>query len=72
VKFEAELHPGGGRTRLTFVHSGFDDTRPPYAGWLGGLAGMAELRRYHEIKNWHTMWVEVQLDGLPDGFLAVG
>ncbi len=67
-----ELADSEGRTRLTFVHSGFDDdTRPPYAGWLGLLAGAAELRRYHEIKNWSTMWVEVQLDGIPDGLLTI-
>jgi len=66
-----ELEDSAGRTRLTFVHSGFDETRPPYDGWLGALAGLAELRRYHEIKNWRTMWVEVQLEGLPDGLLTI-
>ena len=66
-----ELADSAGRTRLTFVHSGFDETRPPYDGWLGALAGLAELRRYHEIKNWRTMWVEVQLEGLPDGLLTI-
>ena len=65
-----ELADSDGRTRLTFVHSGFDETKPPYDGWLGALAGLVELRRYHEIKNWRPMWVDVQLDGLPDGLLT--
>jgi uncharacterized protein YndB with AHSA1/START domain len=63
-----ELADSDGRTRLTFVHSGFDENQPPYSGWLGALAGIAELRRYHEVKNWRPRWVDVQLDGLPDGF----
>ncbi|HEV7709876.1 MAG TPA: SRPBCC domain-containing protein [Asanoa sp.] len=65
-----ELADSEGRTRLTFVHSGFDETRPPYSGWMGALAGLAELRRYHEVKNWRSMWVETQLDGLPDELLT--
>jgi len=66
-----ELDDSDGRTRLTFVHSGFDETRPPYDGWLGALAGLVELRRFHEIKDWHTAWVEVHLDGMPDGLLTI-
>jgi uncharacterized protein YndB with AHSA1/START domain len=66
-----ELADSAGRTRLTFVHSGFDASHPPYDGWLGALAGLAELRRYHEIKDWRTMWVEVQLEGIPDGLLTI-
>lgn len=66
-----ELADSAGRTRLTFVHSGFDETQPPYSGWLGGLGGLVELRRYHEIKNWRSMWVEVELDGLPEEFLTI-
>lgn len=65
-----ELADSDGRTRLTFVHSGFDETQPPYDGWLGALAGLVELRRYHEVKNWRPMWAEVQLDGIPDGLLT--
>ncbi|HEX4701174.1 MAG TPA: SRPBCC domain-containing protein [Pseudonocardiaceae bacterium] len=66
-----ELADSAGRTRLTYVHSGFDETRPPYSGWMGALGGLAELRRYHENKNWHTMWVEVHLEGLPEGLLTI-
>jgi uncharacterized protein YndB with AHSA1/START domain len=67
-----ELADSDGRTRLTFVHSGFDETQPaPYDGWLGLLGGLAELRRYHEIKNWHPRWVEVKVDGLPDDLMTV-
>ncbi|HEX5406699.1 MAG TPA: SRPBCC domain-containing protein [Pseudonocardiaceae bacterium] len=65
-----ELADSDGRTRLTFVHSGFDENMPPYSGWLGTLGGVAELRRYNEVKNWRSMWVEVQLDGMPDGLLS--
>jgi uncharacterized protein YndB with AHSA1/START domain len=66
-----ELADSDGRTRLTYVQSGFDGDRPEYGGWMGGLAGLAELRRYHEIKDWRTMWVEARLDGLPDGLLTI-
>ena len=66
-----ELADSAGRTRLTIVQSGFDETRPPYSGWLGSLSGLAELRRYLEIKNWRTMWVQVQLEGIPDGLLTI-
>lgn len=61
---------GDGRTRLTFFRSGYDETQPPYDGWLGSLSGLAELRRYHEMKNWRPMWVEVQMEGSPDGLLT--
>ncbi|MCU1681980.1 MAG: hypothetical protein JWQ81_2719 [Amycolatopsis sp.] len=66
-----ELADSAGHTRLTYVQSGFDETRPPYAGWLGALGGLAELRRYHENKNWRTMWVEVRLEGIPEGLLTI-
>ena len=64
-----ELADSDGRTRLTFVCSGFDENLPPYSGWLGWMAGLAELRRFHELENWRIMWVDVKLDGLPDGLL---
>ncbi|GIF45648.1 uncharacterized protein YndB with AHSA1/START domain [Asanoa ferruginea] len=60
-----ELADSDGHTRLTYVHSGFDETNPPFSGWLGALSGLAELRRFHEVKNWRSRWVEVRLDGLP-------
>ncbi|GGS73705.1 SRPBCC family protein [Nonomuraea spiralis] len=53
-----ELEGSGGRTRLTLVQSGFDAAQPPYAAWGGMLAGVAELRRYHEVPDWRPMWVE--------------
>lgn len=65
-----ELDDSAGRTRLTFVHSGFDETQPPYDGWLGALGGLVELRRFHELENWRPMWLEVQLEGIPDGLLT--
>ena len=54
-----ELENSNGQTRLTFVQSGFTTQRPPYAGWLGTLAGLAELRRFHEKNDWQPMWLEV-------------
>ncbi|MEW9556126.1 SRPBCC domain-containing protein [Nonomuraea sp. NPDC050783] len=50
-----ELEGTGGRTRLTLVQSGFAAERPPYAGWGGMLAGLSELRRYHEVPNWQPI-----------------
>lgn len=52
-----ELAESEGKTRLTFVMSGFDTERPPYAAWLGWLSGMSELRRYHEQADWAPIWV---------------
>src|SRR5207248_5409330 len=43
-----ELEDSQGKTRLTFVQSGFSTPRPPYAAWLGTLAGVLSLRRYAE------------------------
>jgi uncharacterized protein YndB with AHSA1/START domain len=65
-----ELEGSAGKTRLTFVNSGFDE--PPYAGWLGWLSGVAELRRYHEIPDWRPMWLGVEMPGIPDGMLTTG
>lgn len=65
-----ELDGSAGRTRLTFVHSGFDE--PPYAGWTGWLGGMAELRRFHEVANWRPMWIGLEVPGIADGILTIG
>jgi uncharacterized protein YndB with AHSA1/START domain len=65
-----ELADSDGRTRLTFIHSGFDENQPPYSGWMGALSGLVALRRFHEIKNWRSMWLEMHLDGLPGGLLT--
>jgi uncharacterized protein YndB with AHSA1/START domain len=51
-----ELEGSGGKTRMTFVQSGFDTQRPPYAAWMGTLSGFAELRRYHELRDWQPIW----------------
>jgi uncharacterized protein YndB with AHSA1/START domain len=53
-----ELADSGGKTRLTFVQSGFDPATPPYAGWLGSVSGLAELRRFHELENWRPIWIQ--------------
>lgn len=50
-----ELEGSGGKTRLTLVQSGFDESRPPYAAWGGFVSGLAELRRYHEIPDWRPV-----------------
>jgi uncharacterized protein YndB with AHSA1/START domain len=52
-----ELAESEGKTRLTFVMSGFDTANPPYSAWLGWLSGVAELRRYNEQENWRPIWV---------------
>jgi len=53
-----ELEGSEGHTRLTFIQSGFDETRPPYAAWGGILAGVASLRRYHELPDWRAIWLD--------------
>ncbi|MFR9778150.1 SRPBCC domain-containing protein [Micromonospora sp. MS34] len=56
-----ELDGSDGRTRLTFVQSGFDEGNPPYAAWSGTVAGLSELRRYHEMADWQPIWLSVEL-----------
>ncbi|MEU4196540.1 SRPBCC family protein [Kribbella sp. NPDC026611] len=51
-----ELAESEGKTRLTFVMSGFDESNPPYGAWLGWLSGVAGLRRYNELADWQV-WV---------------
>ncbi|MEV5960544.1 SRPBCC domain-containing protein [Kribbella sp. NPDC051952] len=51
-----ELAESEGKTRLTFVMSGFDESNPPYGAWLGWLSGVAGLRRFNELKDWQV-WV---------------
>ncbi|KAA2254827.1 SRPBCC domain-containing protein [Solihabitans fulvus] len=64
-----ELDGSDGRTRLTIVHSGFDPANPPYSGWGGWLSGVAELRRYHELPDWRSIWRKIDVAGLPEGIL---
>lgn len=52
-----ELAESDGKTRLTFVQSGFDTTNPPHASWLGSVSGLAELRRFHELTDWKPIWI---------------
>jgi uncharacterized protein YndB with AHSA1/START domain len=66
-----ELEGSAGRTRLTFVQSGFDRNDPPYAGWIGWLGGVAALRRYHEVADW-GIWRSVEVPGMPAGMLEAG
>ncbi|GAA1290793.1 SRPBCC family protein [Saccharothrix xinjiangensis] len=65
-----ELEESGGRTRLTFVQSGFIEGRPPYGAWGGWLSGIAELRRYHELPDWRPIWLASEMPGLPEGMLV--
>jgi uncharacterized protein YndB with AHSA1/START domain len=57
-----ELADSGGQTRLTFVQSGYSDTElddaaQHEAGWL---AGLAELRRMHELGDaWRPLTTEL-------------
>jgi uncharacterized protein YndB with AHSA1/START domain len=64
-----ELEGSAGGTRFTVVHSGFDGN-PPYAGWAGWLSGMSELRRFHELADWRSIWLEHVIPGTPEGVLA--
>jgi uncharacterized protein YndB with AHSA1/START domain len=52
-----ELAESDGKTRLTFVQSGFDEQNPPYAAWTGWLSGVAALRRYPEVAPWRSIWL---------------
>lgn len=65
-----ELAESEGKTRLTFVQSGFDTGNPPYGAWMGWLGGVAELRRYHEVSDWRPIWLEVEMPGMPEGMLT--
>jgi len=67
-----ELQDADGRTKLTFVQSGFDEAHPPYDAWTGWLSGVAELRRYHELQDWHPIWLAVESPGVPQSMLTVG
>ncbi|MCI4064457.1 SRPBCC domain-containing protein [Micromonospora sp. R77] len=56
-----ELDGSDGKTRLTFVQSGFDEDNPPYASWCGSVAGLSELRRFHEMADWQPIWLAVEM-----------
>jgi uncharacterized protein YndB with AHSA1/START domain len=66
-----ELEDSDGKTWLTIVHSGFDATNPPYAGWAGWLSGIAGLRRYHELPSVRSIWRQVEIAGHPEGLIAI-
>jgi uncharacterized protein YndB with AHSA1/START domain len=66
-----ELDGSDGKTRLTFVQSGFDVDNPPYPGWAGWLAGVAELRRYHEVPRWRPIWRQIEAPGVPAEMLSM-
>lgn len=65
-----ELEGAGGRTRLTFVNSGFDEDNPPYTGWTGWLGGVAALRRFHELPEFRSVWLSVDWPGIAPDVLA--
>ncbi|WP_068921521.1 SRPBCC family protein [Planobispora rosea] len=67
-----ELEESGGGTKLTFVQSGFDEGNPPYGAWMGWLSGIAELRRFHELRPWRPIWLATYVEGMPEGFLTIG
>ncbi|MEV0157535.1 SRPBCC family protein [Micromonospora sp. NPDC050686] len=56
-----ELAESGGKTKLTFVQSGFDETNPPYGAWSGTVSGLHELRRFHEVADWQPIWLGVEM-----------
>lgn len=65
-----ELEGSAGRTRLTFVNSGFDRDNPPYADWTGWFSGLAGLRRFHELPDFRSIWLSTEWPGMGDGVLA--
>ncbi|WP_283138344.1 SRPBCC family protein [Rhizohabitans arisaemae] len=65
-----ELEGSEGRTRFTFVQSGFDEDNPPYAGWLGWLSAVADLRRFHET-SWTPIWLQSDIPGMPEDVLVL-
>jgi uncharacterized protein YndB with AHSA1/START domain len=67
-----ELEDSDGRTRLTLVQSGFDTQRPPYAAWSGTVAGIAELRRFHELPDWRSIWLDWSYADSSQGSAASG
>ena len=67
-----ELDGSQGKTRLTFVNSGFDEKNPPYTDWTGWLSGLAALRRFHEDPDFRTIWVSVDWPGMGEGVLVEG
>ncbi|MER7889241.1 SRPBCC family protein [Micromonospora sp. NPDC094482] len=68
-----ELAESDGKTKLTFVQSGFDESNPPYGAWAGSVAGLAELRRYHEMQDWQSIWLSVEMPGAqPETATAAG
>lgn len=66
-----ELAESGGKTRLTFVQSGFDEGQPPYGSWMGWLSGFADMRRMLELPSWRPMWHSMEVPGLPEGVLVL-
>ncbi|WP_439660956.1 SRPBCC domain-containing protein [Lentzea sp. HUAS TT2] len=66
-----ELKGSEGKTRLTFVQSGFDPASPPYGPWMGWLSGFADLRRMLELPGWRPMWHSFDIPGVPDGALVL-
>ncbi|MFD0783920.1 SRPBCC domain-containing protein [Micromonospora azadirachtae] len=67
-----ELAESHGKTKLTFVQSGFDEAQPPYAGWAGSLSGLYELRRYNEMADWQPMWLAEEPSAEPETAAAAG
>ncbi|TWP50190.1 SRPBCC domain-containing protein [Lentzea tibetensis] len=65
-----ELEESNGKTRLTFVHSGFDEGKPSWGAWMGWLSGIAELRRFLEMDDWRSVWVSEDIPELPKDMLA--
>ncbi|GHJ48180.1 hypothetical protein Cs7R123_55220 [Catellatospora sp. TT07R-123] len=66
-----ELADSDGKTRLTVVQSGFDPANPPYPGWAGWLGGLAALRRYHELPQWRSIWLQIESAGVPEGMFSM-
>jgi len=33
--------------------------------------GVAELRRYHELPGWRSIWRQIEVAGVPDGMFSI-
>ncbi|MEH0980868.1 SRPBCC family protein [Micromonospora sp. CPCC 205556] len=56
-----ELAESDGKTKLTFVQSGFDEANPPYGAWSGVVSGLYELRRFNEEADWQPIWLPAEI-----------
>ena len=52
------------------VRAGSTWTTRRTTGWTGWLSGVADLRRYHEVPDWRTIWRQIEAPGMPAEMLS--